>query len=47
MGAAWQQVIQWVGANGYRPTGPAMMVFLQPSPDDMRVELRMPVEKAQ
>ncbi len=43
----WQQIAQWVGANGYRPAGAALIVFDQPSPGDTRVELRMAVEKAQ
>jgi AraC family transcriptional regulator len=43
----WQQIAQWIGANGYRPAGPALMVFDQPGPDDMHIELRMAVEKAQ
>jgi effector-binding domain-containing protein len=45
---AWPQVIQWIVANGYRPTGAPMMLFLgEPGPDGMRVELRLAVEKAQ
>jgi effector-binding domain-containing protein len=43
----WQQIAQWIGANGYRPAGPALMVFDQPDPDDTHIELRMAVEKAQ
>ena len=47
MAQAWQQIAQWIGANGYRPAGPALVVFDQPGPDDMNIELRMAVEKAQ
>jgi AraC family transcriptional regulator len=48
LGQAWPQVMQWAAANGYRPTGAPMMLFLgEPGPDGMRVELRLPVEKAQ
>jgi effector-binding domain-containing protein len=47
LGQAWQQVGQWVGANGYRPVGPPIMIFDQPSPDDTQIELRLAVEKAQ
>jgi len=48
LGQAWPQVMQWAVANGYRPTSAPMMFFLgEPGPDGMRVELRLPVEKAQ
>jgi len=36
----------WVAANGYRASGPMSMVFVgEPDPAQMRVELRLPVEK--
>jgi AraC family transcriptional regulator len=37
---------RWVAENGYRATGPMSIVFVgQPDPMQMRVELRLPVEK--
>ena len=47
VGQGWQEIAQWIGANGYRPAGPALIVFDQPDPGDTHVELRMAIEKAQ
>ncbi|MBN2370111.1 MAG: GyrI-like domain-containing protein [Vicinamibacteria bacterium] len=44
--APWPGFIQWTAANGYRTSGPPMMLFLGAPGSDgtMIVELRIPVE---
>jgi effector-binding domain-containing protein len=46
LAAAGPPFAAWIAANGYRPSGPAMMVFVgEPDPTNMQVEMRQQVEK--
>ena len=46
---AWGTLMQWIVANGYRPAGASMQIYLgdpsQSGASGPRTELRMPVEK--
>jgi effector-binding domain-containing protein len=46
LGESWAKLMRWAATKGFRPAGPATMVFLgEPGPNGMRVELRLPVVK--
>ena len=45
LGTAWPAFVQWVLANGYRPVGPAMQLFVGDFASSPQVEMRIPVAK--
>jgi effector-binding domain-containing protein len=45
LGTAWPTFVQWVLANGYRPVGPPMQLFVGDFASSPQVEMRIPVEK--